>query len=472
MNILEVNASARARRAELEGKRDRIRRDLEAIDRAASDRSLDAGESERFENLSRGLESVDHELRELSAEQERALEEYVRSSSQEFERAVPEPLVDRGGADEAPAHVRRARDEGLRTIERHKAILSAEAGDRLDDVLRRRDPNGVGARYLAAVGDPNYNSAFGKMLMDPMTGHLRFSAAEVEAVRRVSAVESERALSLTGSAGGFAVPFELDPSILLTSAGAINPIREIARTETIAVDEWRGVSSAGVTAAFAAEATETTDNAPTLAQPTISTEKAQAFVPFSIEVGMDWTSLQAELARLFADSKNTLESAKFLSGTGTNEPFGVLTGTTNTVNAGAGQTFTAANLYALLEALPARFRPRGALVAGLNAINRIAQFETAAGARLFPEISDGRVLTKPIYEASDMPVLATSNKFLLFGDFSMFLIVDRIGLTIELIPHLVGTNHRPTGQRGLYAFWRVGSKVLDAAAFRALLGVA
>jgi predicted phage gp36 major capsid-like protein len=51
-------------------------------------------------------------------------------------------------------------------------------------------------------------------------------------------------------------------------------------------------------------------------------------------------------------------------------------------------------------------------------------------------------------------------------------IVDRVGLSVEVIPHLVGTNHRPTGQRGLYAYWRNGSKVVDANAFRALLGVA
>jgi HK97 family phage major capsid protein len=290
----------------------------------------------------------------------------------------------------------------------------------------------------------------------------------------VSAVESERALSLTGSAGGFAVPFELDPTILLTSDGAVNPIREIARVESIGVDEWRGVSSAGVTASFTAEATEATDNAPTLAQPTVSTEKAQAWVPFSIEVGMDWESMQSELARVFADAKNTLEAAKFITGSGTNEPFGVLTGTTNTVNAAAGaDAFTSANLYSLMAALPPRFRPRGVFVADLAIINRIAQFESAAGARLFPEVADGRIGQKRLYEASEMPNDATTgNKFVLFGDFSYYLIADRIGLTIELVQHVVGTNHRPTGQRGLYAFWRVGAKVLDASAFRALLGTA
>ena len=47
--------------------------------------------------------------------------------------------------------------------------------------------------------------------------------------------------------------------------------------------------------------------------------------------------------------------------------------------------------------------------------------------------------------------------------------MDRIGLSVEVIPHLVGTNHRPTGQRGLYAYWRNGAGVLSANAFRVLV---
>jgi hypothetical protein len=57
-----------------------------------------------------------------------------------------------------------------------------------------------------------YNTAFGKMVMDPTTGHLRFTAQEIEAVGKVSAVESERAMSIgTGSAGGFRDPLRARP---------------------------------------------------------------------------------------------------------------------------------------------------------------------------------------------------------------------------------------------------------------------
>jgi HK97 family phage major capsid protein len=66
--------------------------------------------------------------------------------------------------------------------------------------------------------------------------------------------------------------------------------------------------------------------------------------------------------------------------------------------------------------------------------------------------------------------ITNGTKIALYGDFSRYLIVDRVGLTVEVVQHVFGANQRPTGQRGLYAYWRNGAKVLDANAFRALTG--
>ena len=49
---------------------------------------------------------------------------------------------------------------------------------------------------------------------------------------------------------------------------------------------------------------------------------------------------------------------------------------------------------------------------------------------------------------------------------------DLIRMQVELVPHLFGTNHRPTGQRGLYMIFRNSSKLVDANAARVLLGLA
>jgi predicted phage gp36 major capsid-like protein len=40
-------------------------------------------------------------------------------------------------------------------------------------------------------------------------------------------------------------------------------------------------------------------------------------------------------------------------------------------------------------------------------------------------------------------------------------------MNVELVPHLFATaNNRPSGQRGFYAWWRVGADSVNDAAFR------
>lgn len=434
--------------------------------------TLTPGQAQRAERLATGIDNAQAELDALDDEAKDAIRSLADEPShiEETEAARPERPTPSG------RYVNRAQLEtaALRAVERHG--LSGPAADRLERVIRDvdEDPQGFGARYLAAVAAPAYQRAFTQVLADPTWAHLRMSPEELASIRTVHEADSMRALSLTGASGGFAVPFALDPTLIGTSNGTAADLRRVSRVVTIATDTWRGVSSGAITAAYAAEATETTDNAPTLAQPEISTEKAQAFIPFSIEVGMDWATIQAELGGLLQESKDDLEAVKFTAGSGTNEPFGVITGATNTVNATTGQTVDAEDVYRLEQALPARYQARAAYMASGTIINTL--YRLVGGGSVEPALVSEdrtRLLGKPLVINSEMATTtATGVKFLLYGDFSRFVIVDRIGLQVELIPHLFGTNHRPTGQRGLYAFWRNSSKVVDANAFRLLIGIA
>jgi HK97 family phage major capsid protein len=365
--------------------------------------------------------------------------------------------------------------ENARISEIDKFDDADRSKGRIEGLIRKTDTvDGAFSRYLLAVGSPSYKRAFTKFLATRDTSMMD----RQEQAAWANGQMASRALSLTGASGGFAVPFELDTTILNTNNGVANPIRSIARVKQITVDEWRGITSTGVTASYVAEATESTDNSPTLAQPTISTERAHAFVPFSIEIGMDWGSIQDDLTELFRDAKDVLESSKFVSGSGTNEPFGVLTGATNTVAASAGLTVTLANLYTLKNALPPRYRQSStsAFLANVAVLDRFRQFDTVGSQTAVWQ--DGlqaglpsRLLGYDVYEASDISgTITNAVKMAVFGDFSRYMIVDRVGLTVDFIPHLFGASQRPTGQRGLYCYWRNGAKVLDANAFRALTG--
>jgi HK97 family phage major capsid protein len=345
--------------------------------------------------------------------------------------------------------------------------------ERLDDPERQDGVPGEVSRRVLTTGSPLYKRAFAKYM-----GRGGLTADE------------QRALSVgTGSAGGFALVYTLDPTIVPTSNLSVNPYREFCSVETIAgTNEWRGVTSAGVTAAYVAELTEATDSSPALAQPALQVAKAHCFVPVSIELTQDWGSIQSDLSTLITDAKDDLEATSFTTGTYSAgaSPGGIITGATNTTTAAGTASFAVADLYTLWQSLPPRFRPRAAFLANLYAYNKIRQFDTAGGASLWVQnltqglntnpgpTTQGTVgatlLAKPAYEATAMAsAVTTGSKLVLVGDGRYFKIIDRVGMDIEVIQTLFGTNQRPTGSRGFYAYWRNTSKVLDANAFRVLV---
>jgi HK97 family phage major capsid protein len=443
-------------------------------------------QKDKFAGLVRTKKDIAARVKELRARQAMLLENAKRPGAVESMDDAYYPPT-RSGLERRPGeprHLAEARDSGLRMIDSKASVLSARAGDTLEELVRDEDPDGSGGRYLSAVGADAYLTAFRKLLADPTTGHLRFTPAEVEAVRAVSAAQSEqRAMSIgTGSAGGYAVPFVLDPSVMLTSNGALNPVRQIARQVTITgAREWRGVSSDGVSAAYVAEATVATDASPTLVQPAIITYQWRVFVPFSIELGQDWAGIDEELLRMSSDARDVNDATQFLSGNGTNAPVGLLaigtTGsltTTQRVQSATTATYALADPWALSAAIPARFRA-STTYAAAPAIwdqtyrfvggNSTEPYQFSGGAR------DGNFLGQPKVEWSTMATTTTTgSKVMVAGDFTGFTIVDRLGTTMELIPHLFTASQGllPSGQRGVYIFGRSGSGVTMPNAFRYL----
>lgn len=305
--------------------------------------------------------------------------------------------------------------------------------------------------------------------------------------RAVQGAEEVRAaMSLTDANGGYAIPFTLDNTLILTNDGTVNPVRRLARNETITTDSWNGLSSAGVTASWDGEVAEVSDDSPTFAQPSVTPKKAQAFVQGTIEITQDYPGLVSDIQTMFADAKDRLEGTAFINGTGSNQPQGIITaldGGSSEVSPASAETFAVADVYSTLEALPPRFRSAGsrvAFLAELSTINAMRQFGTANNYHAFlTELSAGQprqLLGYNLFESSDMDAYAdlnaaatADNHLLLVGDWRHYLIVDRVGATVEYIPHLFNTsNNLPDGRRGWYLHWRVGADSLVDGAFRVL----
>jgi HK97 family phage major capsid protein len=288
---------------------------------------------------------------------------------------------------------------------------------------------------------------------------------------RVAGQEMQRTASLTTTAGGYAVPVDLDTTLLLTNAGVANPIRQIARQRQTNVNTVEWINTAGITAGYGAEATEASDNAPTLAQPTANIEKAFAFVPMSIEIAEDWAAIQQDMAMCFADAKNQLESTKFLKGLGhgSHEPQGLIAsgGATAMIKTATTAVFAVGDLFNVEAQLGPRYRDRASIVGNKATFQKVRQF-ASNGVNIWVQLPGNSVQPEligyPVLEWSsyDSTPTTSNSTILTIGDFSYFAIVDRAGMNVEFLPHLFGGSNRyPTGQRGLYAWWRNSSQVLS-----------
>lgn len=347
--------------------------------------------------------------------------------------------------------------------------LSAEQKELVERRLADPQINGNGqlAERMLVTGSPVYRSALKKVIFN---AHPYLDQDEARALT-----------AGTDASGGFAMPFSLDPTLIDINAGVANPIRQLARIRTTMTDNWQGVTSAGMTASWDAEASEVSDDTPTLAQPAISIKHPRLFVPFSLEHEDDIDVVLASFAEEAGKAKDRLESAAFATGaTGGNNAPGIVTllvAASKTVASATTDTFAVADLYNTQAALPDRYDDTASWLMNKSVINLARQFGTAQNHALLTNgLQPGDpalLLGAPLYRWSSLDGSITGsadNYIAIYGDIAeCYTIVDRLGMTIELIPHLFATaNNLPSGQRGLYARWRVGAGLTNADAARVL----
>lgn len=366
------------------------------------------------------------------------------------------------------------RERALDAAERMPAMTDARRSALTTILERFDDSKGNLARQVLVASDPAYLRAFAKGLRGSLYD---LEDDEREALRRASHLV--RAMSLTDSAGGYLIPQQLDPTLILTSDGSTNPIREISRKVVATGDVWHGVSTTHATWSWDAEATEVSDDTTAFAQPTIPNHKGAGYIPISIEAMADERNVMDAIGTVLAMGKDDLEAAAFATGSGTGQPTGIVTAivasSPSRVVASAGaDTFAVGDLYAVEESLPAKYRTRAQWVANKTIFNDVRQFGTSDSHALWERLGAGqpaRLLGYPTHEASAMDgvINATLDNYVLaFGDFSNYVITDRLGMVVESIPHVFGAGGRPTGQRGFYAYYRTGADSVNDGGFRLL----
>lgn len=378
-----------------------------------------------------------------------------------------------------PAEVRSKAQKHAETDSGYKHLRDDQR-ERLDTLIRSSNQNTNGAHIAQRAlltGHPDYRTGFMKLSTEPqpiLTGD------EAKAVR---AFREWRAMSIgTDAAGGFGVPVEIDPTIMLTGQGSPNPVLDLCDIITITNDQWLGVSSAGMTWKYRAEAATTTDGSPTLAQPSVATHRADGVITFSIEVEGDYPSFAAEMSKLLDSGYLELLSSKLTTGTGSTQPYGIVTAldanTNVEVSLTTAATLSARDLNNFWAQLPIRYRTGSGQVAWMCSTDvngHIQELGTAVGNAFTVDftaegvaILKGRQVRDNDYMAS-LPSTTAAANLLVVGDWSNYKFVQRAGMNVELVQHMLDvTTNMPTGERAWFAWARNGADSINDLGFRLL----
>jgi HK97 family phage major capsid protein len=374
------------------------------------------------------------------------------------------------------------RDRALRILDnRHDtAHMTDEQRSEVNKAVRRDFT--IGARIIVTENEA-YRSAWMKLITDP------HAAATLDDDERnaVRAWHEYRAMSENASgSGGYGIPVFIDPSIIETAQGSDNPFLQICRQVTTPSNIWKGVASAGVTWAFGTEASVATDNSPTLTQPQVTVHMAKGFIPYTIEVADDYPAFADEMSRLLSDGWDELQVDKYTRGSGSGEPYGILTvlsaNTNVRVTVTTVGTIGQPDPYKVWKAVPQRFRRNAKWLMSVGVNNAFRQLGTdqfhSQSVNITEEWAES-FFRKPVYESPYMPDTTASTTaptgLAVVGDFQNFVLARRGGMEVELVPQLfqqqtAGTGVGfPTGQRGWFAHARIGSASTNDLAFRLLV---
>jgi len=298
-------------------------------------------------------------------------------------------------------------------------------------------------------------------------------------------VRATQTVTSTGSAGGFALPEQIERQIARLSVD-ISPIRQLATVRTVGTSDYKELFDInGAAFEWVGEAgTRNQTNTPDMAEVAPSFGMASA-KPQASEESIDDLFFDVEnwLIDSAAEAIGQGEGAAFVSGNGTNKPTGFLAGPTPVTTADSSRAFgtlqyiasgqasamptSLDTLYDVVYALRARYRRNAVWMANKLVLSSLRKYKDTTNQYLWqPSVAAGQPDTFMGYrvaEAEDMPTVAANAFPLAFGDFREgYLIADRVGMRI--------TRDEITtpGFVKFYVRRRVGGKIRNSQAIKLL----
>lgn len=290
----------------------------------------------------------------------------------------------------------------------------------------------------------------------------------------------------TPADGGYAVPIQQDRDImrLLTD---LSPMRQVCRVMTVGTEDYRKLVNLGGTASgWVGE----TDARPATAGPTLAQLKpsfGELYAnPEVTQKALDdiFFDVESELSQDISESFAVLEGKAFLSGTGTNQPVGLLTaktsadadsarafGTVQHIATGVADNFPAKDpadvLIDLIYSMKAGYRTGAQFMVNSMTLATMRKWKDGQGNYIWqPAMQNGQpgsIFGYGYVTNEDMPSAGAGAIPVVFANFQQaYIIFDRVGIRSLRDPY----TNKPFV--GFYTTKRVGSMIANTQAVKFL----
>lgn len=360
-------------------------------------------------------------------------------------------------------------DDGSELVTKALADLTKTVDDKLKDVVTKGDLSGLETRIKAVETKANRPGDGGEKKDEPTVERKAFGTY----LRLGNAAPADELKALTVSndtQGGYFAPAEMSTEFIRDLV-EVSPVRSVASVRTTgAPSVIYPKRTSGTNAKWKGEGQSAEESNIGLGQAEIPVNEINTYVDISNQLLADSAGqAEAEVRMALAEDFGKKEATAFVNGTGSGQPAGFMINAdiANTAN-GHATNLSADALITMLYAVPATYRNAGTWAMNGTTLATLRKLKDGQGNYLWqPAYVAGQpetILGRPVVEMLDMPDIAADAFPILYGDFSAYRIVDRVGLSILVNPYLLATN----GMTRIHATRRVGGAVLQAARFRKL----
>lgn len=276
----------------------------------------------------------------------------------------------------------------------------------------------------------------------------------------------------TNSEGGYIVPQEFERAIY-ASLVEMDLIRAAATVIQTSSDRNIPIEASKGTFAYIDEEGAYSESDPAFGRLILGAHKFGGIVKVSEELLQDASfDLEAYLRGLAAERTSILEATSFCTGDNTGKPNGLFNvtavGGVNITNVAGAVSATAAitgdNLIDVYHSISAAYRKNASWLMGDAMVKLIRKLKSNDNQYLWqPGLAEGqpdRLMGRPLISSTGGPAPAVSTKTIVFGDLKKYVIVDRLGITMQRLNELYAAN----GQIGFKFTGRHDAELTDAKA--------